>query len=80
MAQTIDRLSALKTFFGYSRSTTYNRIADGTLPKPVRMGPRLVGIPHHEIQAVLAARVAGKSDDEIRELVARLEAQRKVAA
>jgi prophage regulatory protein len=48
--------------------------------KPVRIGSRSVAWPRHETEAINAARLAGKSDAEIRELVARLEKDRKAAA
>ncbi len=61
---------------GYSRSTIYLRIAEGLCPKPVRLGRRAVGWPAREVSAVNAARIAGKSDDEIRALVSALEKDR----
>ena len=61
-----------------SRSSTYQDIHDGFLTKPVRIGGRSVAWPHHEIEALNAARLAERSDDEIRALVAKLEAARKV--
>lgn len=80
MPQTILRLPAVKSESGLSRSTIYLRIAQGLWPKPVSLGARAVGWPSSEIAAINAARIAGKSDDEIRELVVRLEAARKAAA
>lgn len=41
------------------------------------LGPRCVGWPAHEVAALNAARIAGKSDDEIRILVQELESARK---
>jgi prophage regulatory protein len=64
---------------GYSRSTIYLRIAQGLFPKPVRLGPRAVGWPASEVEAVNAARIAGQSETAIRALVARLEAARMAA-
>lgn len=61
---------------GYSRSTIYLRIAQGLWPKPVSLGPRSVGWPAADVAAVNAARIASKSDDEIRALVTQLEAAR----
>lgn len=63
---------------GYSRSTIYLRISEGLWPKPVSLGPRAVGWPAGEVSAVNAARIAGKSDTEIRTLVAQLERERSV--
>ena len=65
---------------GLSRSTLYLRIAQGLWTKPVRLGPRAVGWPASEVAALNAARIAGKSDDEIRALVAKLEASRRNSA
>jgi prophage regulatory protein len=45
----------------------------------VQIGPRAVGWPSCEVAAINAARIAGKSDVEIRALVAKLEAARKSA-
>lgn len=61
---------------GYSRSTIYLRISQGLWPKPVRLGPRAVGWPASEVEAVNAARIAGLGDEQIRSLVTRLEAER----
>ncbi len=80
MPQTIFRLPAVKTESGYSRSTIYLRIAQGLWTKQVILGPRCVGWPAHEVAALNAARIAGKTDEEIRALVLKLEAARKVAA
>ena len=80
MTDTILRLPAVKTSTGLSRSTIYLRIAEGVFPKPVSLGGRAVGWPAHEITALNAARIAGKSDTEIRELVTKLETARKALA
>lgn len=80
MLQTIYRLPAVKSESGYSRSTIYLRIAQGLWTKQVSLGPRCVGWPAHEVAALNSARIAGKSEKEIRELVAKLEAARKAAA
>lgn len=79
MSQKIHRLPAVKFESGYSRSTIYLRIAQGLWTKPVSLGGRSVGWPASEVSALLAARIAGKSDNEIRELVEKLEAARKEA-
>ena len=75
-AHTIWRRTQVQAETGYSRSTIYLRIAQGLWPKPVSLGARAVGWPAGEVAAVNAARIAGKSDDDIRALVTRLEAQR----
>lgn len=80
MSQKILRLPAVKSESGHSRSTIYLRIAQGLWTKPVSLGGRSVGWPASEISILLAARIAGKSDDEVRALVLKLEADRKAAA
>lgn len=64
---------------GVSRSTYYDQIAEGLLPRPVSIGARSVAHPDHEIEAVIKARIAGKSDDAIKALVKQLEAARGMA-
>ena len=76
-ARTIFRLPAVKMSTGLSRSTIYLRIEQGVFPKPVSLGGRAVGWPANEVEALNAARISGKSDAEVRELVTTLEAARK---
>lgn len=61
---------------GLARATIYLRIKQGLLPAPVKLGERAVAWPANEIAALNAARISGKSDDEIRSLVAALGQQR----
>ena len=78
LPQTILRLPVVKSTSGLSRSSPYARIADHLWPKPVNLGGRAVGWPASEVAAINAARIAGKSNNEVRQLVADLEAARKV--
>ena len=64
---------------GQSRSTLYLRISEGLWTRPVAIGPRAVAWPAHEVAALNAARIAAKSDDEIRVLVTHLHAARGAA-
>lgn len=71
------RMPAIKAELGHrSHASIYNAQRDGLLPKMVRIGERSVGLPDYEVQAINAARIAGKSKAEIRELVNRLHAKR----
>jgi prophage regulatory protein len=79
MTHTILRLPAVKSESGYSRSTIYLRIAQGLWTKQVSLGPRCVGWPAHEVSALNATRIASKTDNEIRDLVVKLESARKTA-
>jgi prophage regulatory protein len=44
------RLPQVKSTTGLSKSTIYSRIADGTFPKQVPLGPRLVVWVESDIQ------------------------------
>ncbi|MCK5681611.1 AlpA family phage regulatory protein [bacterium] len=79
MKYSIMRIPKVKSVSGLSRSTIYLRMTQGLWTKPVSLGPRAVGWPSDEVEAINAARIAGKSDEEIRTLVTKLEAARKVA-
>jgi len=80
MIKTILRIATVKAESGYPRSTLYLRISQGLWTKPVSLGERAVGWPSDEVAAINAARIAGRSDEEIRALVVRLEAARKSVA
>ena len=73
---TILRRPAVETMTGLKRASIYVRIAAGLLPSPVRIGARVSGWPAREITAVNEAIIAGKSDDEIRQLVVDLVSRR----
>lgn len=63
------------------RETSYrDAMADGLVPKLVTLGTRNVGLPEHELNQVIRARIAGLPDDEIRKLVERIHADRTRAA
>ena len=79
MKRTILRMPAVKIESGLSRSTIYLRVSQRLWTKPVALGARAVGWPSDEVEALNAARIAGKTDDEIRDLVAELETARKDA-
>lgn len=64
---------------GYRSDTSIaNALKAGLLTRPVPIGPRALGWPDDEIRAITAARIAGKTDDEIRVLVEQLHAQRAI--
>lgn len=77
---TIIRRKQLEQRMGIGRSTIYLRISQSLITSPVSLGAHSVGWPLHEIDAIIAARVAGKSDDEIKTLVSELEAARMLIA
>ena len=73
------RMPAVKAETGHrSHASIYNAVRAGLFTRPVHIGQRAVGWPSEEVQAIVAARIAGKSDNEIRNLVAYLHAKRIV--
>ncbi len=71
------RMPAIKAETGHrSHASIYNAIKAGLFTKPVQIGQRSVGWPSDEVNAINAARIAGKSDAELRKLVERLHAKR----
>lgn len=71
------RMAAIKAETGHrSHASIYQQVKDGVFTKPVSIGPRAVGWPDYEVKAITAARIAGKNQDELRQLVASLHAQR----
>ena len=71
------RLRETCTARGRAPSTHWDDITKGLCTHQVRTGPRSVGWPASEIAALNKARIAGKSEDEIRALVKQLEARRQ---
>lgn len=76
---TILRLRQVQAACGYSRSTLYLRMAQRLWPRPVGLGARAVGWPAGEVAEMNAARIASRTDAEIKALVLRLEAARAAA-
>lgn len=70
------RLPAVLKRRGRSRSSHYQDVKEGLYVKPVLIGLRAAGTPDHEVDTLNAARIAGKSDNEMRELVKVLHAKR----
>ncbi len=64
------RMPQVKAETGHrSHASIYNAVNAGLFTKPVPIGRRAVGWPSDEVEAINAARIAGKTDKEIRELV-----------
>jgi prophage regulatory protein len=71
------RMPAVKARAGHrSDASIYNAIRDGLFTTGVAIGQRAKGWPDYEVDAIITARIAGKSDDQIRELVKALQAKR----
>lgn len=65
---------------GGSRSKTYVEMEQGLFPRPIKLGLRAVGWPEHEVEQVIAARIAGVDDTKLRKLVQRLHEARTALA
>lgn len=71
------RMPEVKAECGHrSHASVYTAIREGLFTVPVPIGQRAVGWPDSEVKAINAARIAGKSDDQIRELVDKLHSAR----
>lgn len=76
LAYTMLRRKQVEAATGLSRSSIYVRMAQGLWPKPVRLGPRMIGWPASEVLALHEARCLGQSDEAIAALVVALERMR----
>jgi len=70
------RRPTVERITGKSRSTIYRDIKKGLFTKPVSIGGDRVAWPSVEVEQINKARIAGKSDDEIKLLVKKLEEAR----
>ena len=71
------RMPAVKAETGHrSHASIYNAIKAGLFTTGVAIGQRSRGWPSEEVSNINSARIAGKSDDQIRELVKSLHAKR----
>lgn len=79
MTNAILRLPDVMDAFRRSRSAIYRDIEQGLFPVPISLGARAVGWPAYEVERLISARIAGKSEAEIRQLVSSLQEARKTA-
>ena len=77
----IMRMPAVKAETGHrSHASIYNAIRAGLFTTGVAIGQRSVGWPSDEVHAINLARIAGKSETEIRHLVENLHSKRNSQA
>ena len=76
---TLWRLPTVLSQTGRGRSSTYGDVSRGVMTRPIRIGPRSVGWPAGEVKAIMRARIAGRSETELRALVTELHASRMAA-
>jgi prophage regulatory protein len=65
MSTTILRLPAVKARTGLARSTIYLRIAQGTFPRPIRLGERSVGWVEETIEGYLHGLIAASGQPNV---------------
>ena len=64
------RLPAVKRAIGHrADASVYNAVRAGLFTRGVAIGARARGWPDYEVNAIVSARIAGRSDNEIRDLV-----------
>ena len=73
----LKRIPASINKFGVAKSTWYAWVKLGLMTPGISLGARSVGWPDFELDAILAARIAGKSEGEIKELIKKLIADRQ---
>lgn len=72
------RIAECKAEVGYRSNTSiYEAVREGLFTRPIPIGKRATAWPDFEVRLINRARIAGKTDDEIRDLVTRLHAERK---
>lgn len=69
MSVTIHRISSVQKSTGLSRSSIYDHVKQGLLPKPISLGARAVGWLDYEIAEIIDARISGASEKLIKQLV-----------
>lgn len=80
MQNNLLRRPAVSARLGIKKSTTYAHVSLGLITSSVACGPRAVGWPADEIDAIVKARISGATEDAIKQLVADLTAARKRSA
>jgi prophage regulatory protein len=73
---TLLRLPSVLAARGVRKTQHYDDIKNGLFPHPIKIGQRASAWKADEVAAINSARIAGKSEEEIKKLVAELEAAR----
>ena len=58
------RLKQVKSLIGLCRSIIYNKINEGTFPRPVRLGPQSVAWLQSEVHLWMSERIADRDQIE----------------
>lgn len=73
----IQRRPEVLTRTGFSKTTLQTRINAGIFVPPISLGERAVGFVCGEVTAMIKAMVAGRSKEELKEIVSALIEQRQ---
>ena len=71
------RKDQVKKRFSCGKTLCQNKINEGLIPPPIKLGSRGVAFYESEINAVLAVTIAGYTDEQIKEFVRDLVAKRQ---
>jgi prophage regulatory protein len=77
---TLIRIKDVMAMTGAKKATIYAQMAEGVLPRPIKLSRKFACWPQHEISQLINARIAGWSEDKIKTLVAGLMEARKSRA
>ncbi len=70
------RTSKLPKILNCSRATIYNWIADGLLPRPIKIGEGFSALPSSEVNFYIGHLGSCNTDDDIRKLVTMIHERR----
>lgn len=70
------RMKQIRAQFNIPPSTIYDHIEKGLFVRPIKFGERISGWLESECVAIMSARIAGKSEADIKTLVTDLQNQR----
>lgn len=62
---------------GFGSTTLHERVTSKLMCSPIRLGGNVSAYLKHEVEAVLSARTAGFSDEQVKDLVVNLEGKRE---
>ncbi|MFY0667311.1 MAG: AlpA family phage regulatory protein [Alteromonas stellipolaris] len=77
---TIIRFDEAAKMVGKGRSTLWHEIKEGVFISPVSLGARSSGFIESEVQAMIAARAVGFTNEQIKDLISKLMLKRKETA
>lgn len=74
---TLIRQATAEKQLGIGRTLYRNKVKEGLIPPPIKLGNRAVAYCQSEINATIAVMIAGYSDEQIKQFVRKLVAKRQ---